>query len=255
MNDVSPSRAAHGAVVRAVFSALALLSLAGCHDYQWRGEFADPIERGLNEARILEHAFTINSAPFAYVVPGELGVLSLVSFNPADVALTYALETSLPVGPVTFAETDSTHAAFSFRPDETPLGQDVVFTVSVRGAKNGYDYPDYVFTLPCRYPEGNGLAVTFDLPDPVTGALAMTPASLVASHTSMAPFNIGPAPGFDTVGCAFAWYVDGTLQAGATSNWYAFDAAVWPVGQHIVNLVISRGASVWSAEMRFTVVP
>lgn len=232
--------------------ACTLLALAGCHDYEWQGEFSKPVDRGLNEARVLEHAFTINSEPYAFIVPGELGVISLVAFNPADVSLSYSIAASVTVGPVTIAKVDGSHATFSFRPDETPLGQDVVFTISVKGTNNGYTYPDYVFTLPCHYPEGNGFDVTFDLPDPATGALTLS-APTTTVLKSDAPVSIGPATGFDATGYAFAWYVDGALQGGATASTFSFNPASWNVGQHIVSVVASRGGSSWSANLRITV--
>lgn len=239
------------------FVACALLSLAGCHDYSWHADFAAPVDRGLNEARILAHAFTINSAAYAYVVPGELCVIGLESFNPASVTLRYSLATSVPVGPVTVSIVDPAHATISFRPDETALGRDIVFTVSVAGATNGYAYPDYSFTLPCHYPEGNAFDVTFDLPDATTGAfvLPLSPASAVVDDDYAVGVAIGPATGFDATGCTFAWYVDGTLQIGATASSFTFDPAdtAWAVGDHIVSIVLSRGSSAWSANARITI--
>lgn len=252
MKNAMPRRATLAGVARAVFVACAVLSLAGCHDYAWHDEFSRPVDRGLNEARVLEHAFTINSEPYAFFVPGELGVISLVAFNPADVSLSYSIAASATVGPVTIAKVDGSHATFSFRPDETPLGQNVVFTISVKGTKNGYTYPDYSFTLPCHYPEGNAYTVTFNLPDPASGALVLS-APTTTVLKSDAPVSIGPATGFDSTGYAFTWYVDGTLQIGATASAFSFDPASWNVGQHIVSLVASRDGSSWSANLRITV--
>jgi hypothetical protein len=233
--------------------ALSLLLLAGCHDYSWRSDFAGPVDHGLNEARILEHSFSINSNAYSFFVPGELGVISLIAYNPAAVALNYSLSASVAgaIDTPTITPVDSEHTTISFRPDETALGQDVVFTVSVAGATNGYVYPDYVFTLPCHYPEGNGFDVTFDFPDATGGALVLTPSMTVVLKSAL-PVNIGPSSGFDATGCSFAWYVDGSPQ-GTTTPPFSFNPAAWAVGDHIVSVVITRGKSVWSANVRITV--
>lgn len=233
--------------------ALSLLLLAGCHDYSWRSDFAGPVDRGLNEASILEHSFSINSNVYSFFVPGELGVISLVAYNPAAVALNYSLSTSVAgaIGTPIITPVDSEHTTISFRPDETALDQDVVFTVSVAGATNGYVYPDYVFTLPCHYPEGNGFDVTFDFPDATSGALVLSTTATDVLESTTSTVTIDPVPDFDATGCSFAWYVDGALQTGAIASSFSFTPSV--VGQHIISLVITRGGSSWSANLRITV--
>lgn len=209
--------------------ACTLLTLAGCHDYSWRDEFAGPIDHALYDTRILEHTFTISSVPYDFLVPGELGAILLVSFNPCGVSVTYSLATSVPVGAVTVASVDPSRAIMSFTPDATALGQNVVFTVSAVDTANGYVHPPYSFTLPCDYrvryhsngdivADENTFAERFGVPSYAVKAYG---------YTGMAVESIGGDPGtfacWNTArdGSGTPYGSDATVAAAAHTELYA----------------------------------
>lgn len=226
-----------------------------CHDYAWQGEIVDFIDKETSEVRIVEHRISINSTSFPHCIPEEINTVYLDVSNPAKLALAYGLTASEPalIGTVSVAQIDEKNVSLAFPVYRAAFGKTLTFRVSVTAGTRAF--PDYLFSVPCHDPEGIGVDVSVSLPDVSARTLVFTPPSAIIAQNNAA-FTMAAVPSLPVSPSAvWAWYVDGTVQAGYTISSFLFNATAFAVGAHILSATASDGTLQYSGSMMVTVSP